>query len=75
MIPSVLNRIILLSREHGHDNSYERQHLTEACLQSQWLIQLTSWQELLEHTGRLGDREVANISTSGTKGRRKKELR
>jgi len=60
-------------RYYNHSNSYKGKHLTGAGLQAQRLILLSLWSEAWWHTGRHSTREVAESSTSGSAGSKKRE--
>jgi hypothetical protein len=58
---------------HYHSSSYTEKHPSGAGLQFQGLSPSPLWQEAWWHTGRHGVGEVAESSTSGSAGSRKRE--
>ena len=63
---------IAVRRHHDHGNSYKEKHLTGTGLQFQRFSPLSSWQEAWQYSDRHAG-EVAESSTSGSTGSRKRE--
>jgi hypothetical protein len=63
-----------LKRSHDHGNFYgKKKHLLMASLEFQRFSALSSWQKVWWNAGRHDDGEEAEISTSRSADRRKRE--
>lgn len=61
---------IAVNRKHAHGNTYQENHLTEACLQFQQFSPLSSRQKERWYAGGHGPGEVPESSPSGSTGSR-----